>query len=100
MTTLKVGIIPISVLIISVGKFSILLAVWDSSKRRMVIETRVEDFIHYFLRILSADVPHGKDGAKGAASDTLLLMLLQAKVESGRFTAEGAVATEVSCPNL
>lgn len=99
-TTLKVGIIPISVLIISVGILSISLAVWDSSKRRMVVETRIEDLVHYFLRILLANVPHGQDGAKGTASDARLLMLLQAKVESGSFIFECAVATEVSSPNL
>lgn len=99
-TTLKVCIITISVLIISVGKPSILLAVRDSSKRRMVVETRVKDLVHYFLRLLSADFPHSKDGAKGTASDALLMMLLQAKVESGDFIAKGAVFTEVSCPNL
>lgn len=100
MTTLKVCIISISVLIISVSKPGILLAVGDSSKWRVVVETRVEDFIHYFLRLLSANVPHSQDGAKGTASDTLLMMLLQAEVESGGFIAKGAVSTEVSCPDL
>lgn len=57
-TTLKVCIISISVLIISVGKASILLAMRDSSKRFVVVETRVKDFIHYFLRLLSANFPH------------------------------------------
>lgn len=71
-TTLEVCIISISVLIISVGKPSILLAVRDSSKRRVVVEARVEDLVHYFLRVLSADVPHSQDGAKGAASDARL----------------------------
>lgn len=98
--TLKVCIISISALIISVGKLSILLAVRNASKRCVVVETRVKDFIHYFLRLGPANVPHSQDGAKGAASDTLLMMLLQAEVESGGFIGEGAVSTEVSCPNL
>lgn len=38
----------------------------------MVVEARVEDFVHYFLRLLSANVPHSQDGAKGAASDARL----------------------------
>lgn len=100
MTTLKVCIISISVLVISVGKPSIPLAVRDSSKRRVVVETRVEDFVHNFLRLLSADVPNSQDGAKGAASDTFLMMLLQAEVESGHFIVEGAVSTKVRRPNL
>lgn len=61
-----------SALIISVGKPGILRAVRDSSKRRVVVETRVKDFIHDLLRLLSADVSHGQDGAEGTASDTLL----------------------------
>lgn len=99
-TTLKVCIISISVLIISVGKLGVLLAVWDSSERRVVVETRVKDLVDYFLRLLSANFPHGQDGAKGAAADALLMMLLQAKVESCDFIAKGTVSTEVSCPNL
>lgn len=70
--TLKVCIISISVLIISVGKPSVRLAVRDSSERCVVVKTRVEDLIHYFLRLVAANVPHSQDGAKGAASDALL----------------------------
>lgn len=44
----------------------------DPSERRMVVETRVEDLVDYFLRLGSANFPHGQDGAKGAASDALL----------------------------
>ncbi len=69
---LNVCIISISVLIISVGEPGILLAVRDSSKRRVVVETRVKDLVHDFLRLFPANVPHGQDGAKGTASDTLL----------------------------
>lgn len=98
--TLKVCIISISVLIISVGKPSVRLAVRDSSERCVVVKTRVEDLIHYFLRLVAANVPHSQDGAKGAASDALLMMLLQAEVESGGFIAKGAVSAEVSCPDL
>lgn len=71
-TTLKVCIISISVLIFSVGKLGVLLAVWDSTERRVVVETRVEHLADYFLRILSTNFPHGQDGAKGAAPDALL----------------------------
>lgn len=69
---LEVCIVPISVLIISVGKLSILLAVWDSSKRRVVFEARVKDLVHYFLRLHSANVPHSQDGTKSTASYTYL----------------------------
>ena len=72
MTTLEVCVVSIPVLVISVGEAGILLAVWDSSKWRMVIKARVEDLIYYFLCLLSADVPHGQDGAQGPASDTCL----------------------------
>merc|ERR1739838_39003 len=94
---LKVCIISISVLIISVGKFGVLLVVRDSTERRVVVETRVEYLVDYFLRFLSANFPHSQDGSKGTAPDTLLLMLLQAKVESCGFISKSAVATEVSC---
>lgn len=129
-TTLNVSVISIPVLVISAGKLGVLLAVWDSPERRVVVETRVEDLIHYFRRLLSADVPHGQDGAEGAASDALLsgagegkqnleiriwnqlvlkldsyscdylMMLLEAKVEPGSFILKGAVSTQVSCPDL
>lgn len=72
MTRLKVGVVSISVLVISVGKPSILLAVRDPSERRVVVEARVEDLVHYFLRLLPADVPHGQDGAEGATPDARL----------------------------
>lgn len=55
---LKVGVVSISVLVISVGKLSILLAVWDPPKRRVVLEARVEHLVHDLLRLLSANVPH------------------------------------------
>ncbi len=72
MRTLKVCVISISVLVISVGKPSVPLAVRDPSERCVVVETRVEDFVHDFLRLLPANVPHSQDGAKGASSDALL----------------------------
>lgn len=55
---LKVGVVSISILVISVGKLSILLAVRDPSKRSVVLEARVEHLVHDLLRLLSADVPH------------------------------------------
>lgn len=72
MTTLNVSVISIPVLVISAGKIGVLLVMRDPPERRVVVETRVEDLIHYFLRVLTADVPHGQDGAEGAASDALL----------------------------
>lgn len=69
---LKVGIVSISVLIISEGKLSILLAVRDPPKRRVVLEARVEHLIHDLLRCLSADIPHSQDGAEGTPPDTRL----------------------------
>lgn len=71
-TTLKVCIISISVLIISVGKLGVLLAVWDSAKRRVVVETCVKDLVDYLLCLLTTNFPHSQDGAEGAASDTFL----------------------------
>lgn len=121
---LEVCIISISVLIISEGKLSIPLGVWDSSKRSMVVEARVEDFVHYFLCFLSADVPNSQDGAKGTTSDACLseknadewpepkkchydlpwcqylLVLFKTDVKSRSFIVKGAVSTEVSCSNL
>jgi len=44
----------------------------DPPKGRVVVETRVEDLVNDFLRLLSADFPHGQNGAQGTASDTLL----------------------------
>lgn len=38
----------------------------------MVVEACVEDFVHYFLSFLSADVPDSQDGAKGTISDARL----------------------------
>lgn len=70
---LDVCVISISVFVISVGELGVLLAVRDASEGGVVIETRVEDFINDFLRLLSTDFPHCQDGAKGPASDTLLL---------------------------
>lgn len=71
-TRLKVCIVSISVVIISVGEPGVLLAVRDPSEGRVVVETRDEDLVHYFLRLLSADFPHRQDGAKRPASDALL----------------------------
>lgn len=79
---LEVCIVSISVLEISVGELSVLVVVWDPSKGGVVIVAGVEDFVHYLLRLLSAHLPHCQDGTQGASSDTLLLVLLQAKVES------------------
>lgn len=70
--TLKVCIISISVLIISVGKLGVLLAVWDSSKGRVVVETRVKDLVDYFLRLLSVNFPHSQDRAYSTTSDAFL----------------------------
>lgn len=56
--TLEVGIVPIPVLVLSVGKLGIPLAVRDPTKRCVIIEAGVEDLVHYLLRLLSADVPH------------------------------------------
>lgn len=70
--TLKVCIISVPVHVISVRKLGVSLAVRDPSERRMVVETWVEDLVDYFLRLGSANFPHGQDGAKGAASDALL----------------------------
>lgn len=100
MTTLKVCVISISVRVISVGELGVLLAVRDSSERRVVVEARVEHLVHDLLRLLSADFPHGQDGAQGSASDALLVMLLQAKVEPGSFVGKGTVSAEVSSPDL
>lgn len=100
MTTLKVCIISIPVRVISVGELGVLLAVRDSSERRVVVETRVEHLVHDLLRLLSTDFPHGQDGAQGSVSDALLVMLLQAKVESGGFIGKGTISAEVSSPNL
>lgn len=72
MTTLKVCIISISVLIISVGELGVLLAVRDSSKRRVVVETRVKDLVDYFLCLLTVNFPHSQDRAYGTASDAFL----------------------------
>lgn len=55
---LEAGIVPIPVLVLFVGKLGIPLAVRDSTERRVIIKASVEDLIHYFLRLLSADVPH------------------------------------------
>lgn len=74
--TLKVCIISVPVHVISVRKLGVSLAVRDPSERRMVVETWVEDLVDYFLRLGSANFPHGQDGAKGAASDALLMMPL------------------------
>lgn len=71
-TTLKVCIISISVLIISVGKLGVLLAVRDSSKGRVVVETRVEDLVDYFLRHLSVNFPHSQERVYGMTSDAFL----------------------------
>ena len=57
---------------ISVGELCVLGAVRDSSERSVVVGTRVEHFVHYFLRLLRADLSHSEDGAKGTVSDTLL----------------------------
>lgn len=73
---LKVCIVSISVLEISVCELSVLSVVWDPSKGGVVIVAGVEDFVHYLLRLLSAHLPHCQDGAQGASSDALLLVLL------------------------
>lgn len=88
LTTLNVSVISIPVLVISEGELGILVVVRDPAEWRVVVETRVEDLVHYFLRLLSADAPHGQDGAEGAASDALL---------SG---GGGGGETEVRDPNL
>lgn len=72
METLKVCIVSVPVHVISVGKLGVLLAVRDPSERRVVVEARLEDLVHDFLRLVSADFPHGQDGAQRAASDALL----------------------------
>lgn len=69
---LKVGVVSISVLVISVGKLSILLAVWDPPKWCVVLEARVEHLVHNLLCLFSTDVPHSQDGAQGAPSDASL----------------------------
>lgn len=69
---LKVGIISISVLIISVGKLGILVAVWNPTEGCVVIKAGGEDLIHHFLCLFSADLPHSQDRAQGTSPDTLL----------------------------
>lgn len=56
--TLEVGVVPIPVLVLSVGKLGIPLAVRDSTERCVIIKAGVEDLVHDLLRLLSADVPH------------------------------------------
>lgn len=57
-TALEVGVVPIPVLVISVGKVSVSLAVGDSTEGRVIVEAGVEDLVHDLLRLLRADVPH------------------------------------------
>lgn len=57
-TALEVGVVPIPVLVISVGKVSVPLAVGDSTEGRVIVEAGVEDLVHDLLRLLPADVPH------------------------------------------
>lgn len=56
--TLEVGIVPVPVLVLSVGELGIPLAVRDPTERRVIVKAGVEDLVHYLLRLLSADVPH------------------------------------------
>ena len=71
-THLEVGVVSISVLIISVGKFSVLVVVWNPTEGGVVIVAGVEDLVYHLLCLLLAHLPHRQDGAQGAASDTLL----------------------------
>lgn len=70
--TLKVRVISIPVHVFPVGEHGFLVAVWHPSERGVIVETRVEDLVDDFLRLLSADFSHGKDGAYGTTPDTLL----------------------------
>lgn len=70
---LEVAVVPVPVLVVPVGKLGVPLAVGDASKRRVVVEAGVEDFVHDLLRLLPADVPHSEDGAERAAPDARLV---------------------------